>query len=332
MNDRLRVLHAPMNICGQPLILSRTMRDLGHESTCLVFNERPYERGADRNLRLRDRPRWQRRPLQWGTFVTTLPRYDVFTFHFTASLLPDLRDLPVLKALGKTLVFRFYGSDIRRPLPGDDYAQVDGAQADFEARQRRVELIGRYADATIAGPNLQPFAPGSVYIPQAIDLEEYVPLEKPGGGPVKIVHSPSRRARKGTEHVVAAVERLRAEGLDVELVLVENLPHVEAKGIYARADIAVEQLLSGWHGVSAVEFMALGLPVVSFIKPEHQKRFPELPVVSATPDTLADVLRDLVRDPAARLARGRASRAYAEETFDRFKVARQYVELYRSLR
>jgi glycosyltransferase involved in cell wall biosynthesis len=333
VDERLRVLHAPINICGQPLLVSRGLRDLGHKSLCLVYDERRYERGFDINLRLRERPFWQRQALIWSTFVRVVPGYDIFHFHFAHSLLPDLRDLALLKALGKRIVMRFWGSDVRQPRPGDAYALVDSEGADFERRRRRLAHIMRYADAVMAGPNLRDFVPGAVYIPPGIELDRYRPVARDpaADGPVTIVHPASSRARKGSEHVVAAAEALRAEGADVELVLVENLPHEEAKRVFARADLAVEQLLSGWHGVSAVEFMALGVPVVAYIKPEHQERFPDLPIVSATPETITSVLRPLVADRARLRELGTASRAYVERVHDARVVTRRHVELYRSI-
>jgi hypothetical protein len=46
----------------------------------------------------------------------------------------------------------------------------------------------------------------------------------------------------------------------VDLDIVEGLPHEEARKRYARADIVVDQLNAGWHGVFALEAMALGKP------------------------------------------------------------------------
>ena len=122
-----------------------------------------------------------------------------------------------------------------------------------------------------------------------------------------MLHAPSSRARKGTEHVVAACSEL-----DVELEIVEGLDHREAFERYRRADVIVDQLNAGWYGVFAIEAMALGKPVVTFLHDEAVRRTEEafgieVPIVSATKETLADVLRPLVasagRAPARRRAR-----------------------------
>src|SRR5947199_333673 len=75
-----------------------------------------------------------------------------------------------------------------------------------------------------------------------------------------VLHAPSNRRRKGTDHVIAACEQL-----PVDLEIVEGLPHDEARRHFERADIVVDQLNAGWYGVFALEAMALGKPVLTFL-------------------------------------------------------------------
>ena len=67
----------------------------------------------------------------------------------------------------------------------------------------------------------------------------------------------------GTEFVIEACSQL-----PVELDLVEGVPHEQARKRYAKADIIIDQLLVGWHGVFALEAMALGKPVITYLKPD----------------------------------------------------------------
>ena len=143
-----------------------------------------------------------------------------------------------------------------------------------------------------------------------------------------VLHAPSSRRRKGTEHVVAA-----CEGLDADLEIVEGLPHDEAFERYRRADIVVDQLNAGWYGVFAIECLALGKPVVTFLHDEAVRRTNEaygmeVPIRSATADTLRETLRPLVDDVDLRRRLGAASRAYAERVHDIEKIAGQLVTLY----
>ena len=92
--------------------------------------------------------------------------------------------------------------------------------------------------------------------------------------------------------------------LPVELDIVEGVPHEEARERYARADIVVDQLNAGWHGVFALESMALGKPVVTYLKPDVVERSAagfgiRIPIVPATKETLVEALRPLVEQPGA---------------------------------
>jgi glycosyltransferase involved in cell wall biosynthesis len=146
-----------------------------------------------------------------------------------------------------------------------------------------------------------------------------------------VVHAPSDRKKKGTEYVIAACAQL-----PVELDIVEGLPHERARERYARADIVVDQLNAGWHGVFALEAMALGKPVVTHLKPDVIERSAEgfgirVPIVPATSETLVDALRPLVAQPALRRELGAASRAYVEQVHDIDRVADRLLDVYRSL-
>src|SRR5205814_9526216 len=137
-------------------------------------------------------------------------------------------------------------------------------------------------------------------IPPGIDLRGYEPQPPSDAQRPVVLHAPSSRRRKGTEHVIAACEQL-----PVELEIVEGLHHDEARRRYERADIVVDQLNAGWYGLLASEAMALGKPVVTFLHEEAVERTEEafqtkVPIVNATADTLAAAPRPLLEDAAER--------------------------------
>ena len=79
--------------------------------------------------------------------------------------------------------------------------------------------------------------------------------------------------------------------------------------------------------------MALGKPVVTYLKPDVVERSAEgygirVPIVPATKETLVDALRPLVEQPALRRELGAASRAYVEQVHDIDRVADRLVDLY----
>lgn len=52
----------------------------------------------------------------------------------------------------------------------------------------------------------------------------------------------------------------------------ENIPHDKVHELYEKTDLAVDELLVGWYGAFAVEMMALGKPVVCYIREEELKK------------------------------------------------------------
>lgn len=136
---------------------------------------------------------------------------------------------------------------------------------------------------------------------------------------VKILHSPNHRGVKGTEFIIKAVEDLKNEGLKVELILLEKVSNDFVKDVMNDTDILIEQLVVA-HGLSAVEGMAKGLTVISNFEDEDRNKafrtysyLNECPIVSASPENIKTVLRQLVTNPELREQLGRAGRAYVEK-------------------
>jgi glycosyltransferase involved in cell wall biosynthesis len=237
----------------------------------------------------------------------------VFHFYFGLTLLPKSIQFPLLRGLGKRSVMHFLGSDIR----GKSQAELAWAQ------RAGARVVGSY-DAIRWVPDAQVIPPG-------IDLRTIEPVPPTGRDRPLVVHAPSSRTRKGTEHVVAACAEL-----NVDLEIVEGLDHREAFERYRRADVIVDQLNAGWYGVFAIEAMALGKPVVAFLHDEAVLRTEEafgikVPIVNATKETLAAALRSVAESPEERRRVGAASRAYVEQVHDVERIADRLLTLYAGL-
>ena len=147
---------------------------------------------------------------------------------------------------------------------------------------------------------------------------------------LRIVHSFSSNGRnfggrniKGSPFVKAAVDRLIDEGHDVELLHLTEVMSRNMRYYQAQADIVVEQLIYGWWGSTGVETMALGKPVVCYLRPAWKQAFlaafpeyDELPVIEANTESVYQVLKGLVTDAKSRRVAGQRSRAFALRHFD----------------
>ena len=308
----LRVVHSPVNVAGIPWANVEALRRKGVDARLVVFNRAKLHPEADWSLE-RHGPLPRRLATQAAAFARLLPQTDVFHFYFGLTLLPKSVQFPLLRATRRKSVFHWLGSDIRGKTPAE---LALGARAD-------AQIVGSY-DAI-------GWVPAAEVVPPGLDLRDYTPRPPSDSPRPLVVHAPSDRAKKGTTHVIEACERLA-----VELDVVEGVPHDLARERYARADIVVDQLNAGWHGVFALEAMALGKPVVSHLKPDVVERSAEafgatVPIVPATADTLVDALRPLVEDAALRRSLGAEGRAYVEQVHDIDRLADRLLDIYRSL-
>jgi glycosyltransferase involved in cell wall biosynthesis len=152
-------------------------------------------------------------------------------------------------------------------------------------------------------------------------------------GPLRVVHASNHRRFKGTSYLIQAVEGLKADGVQIELILVEGVPNQEALMIYRSADIIFDQCVMGNYGYFALEAMALGKPVMCFVrKPDEYLLYPEeCPIINTHVDTLKDDLFRLVERHSELSEIGRRGRTYIEKHFSLEAFACRLERTYREL-
>jgi len=82
------------------------------------------------------------------------------------------------------------------------------------------------------------------------------------GGRLRIAHSPTKRAIKGTDDFLSVVGYLKDYGLPVEPVLIEDMSHGEALALKATCHVVFDSFWLGMQG-SGLEGAAMGLPVIA---------------------------------------------------------------------
>jgi glycosyltransferase involved in cell wall biosynthesis len=187
---------------------------------------------------------------------------------------------------------------------------------------------------------------------KSIDLELYQPdlmiprqFRLPITEGVRVLHSHSLEGRnlngkniKGTQFVISAVEKLKAEGQTVELVNLSEIPSRDMRYYQAQSDIVVDQLIYGGVGSTALECMSLGKPVICYLRPSwlvllssHFSEWLDCPIVSATPETVFMELKKLVVDEPYRRRVGEQSRMFAERFLDVRNNVKELEDLLESL-
>lgn len=105
------------------------------------------------------------------------------------------------------------------------------------------------------------------YLPIPVPVRDYQRLAQEIGQPdpksvLRVAHSPTKRAIKGTAEFLEAVDTLRMRGLGIEAVLIENMDHGEALRLKATCHATFDSFWLGMQG-SGLEAGAMGQVVLA---------------------------------------------------------------------
>lgn len=252
-----------------------------------------------------------------------------------------LKDLSLWRLLNKTLAMTFYGDDVRQIKssiernPHTHLALPEIAkelQGRDSLRARYLNSIDRNIPIIYAvNPDLLTILPDRA---QWLGYSHCDPMTHPAqhwpidARPLRLLHMPTNRAVKGTAELVAAVERLRKDGHQVTLTLVEGRHNAQALAELQSHHVLVDQLRVGWYGGVAVEAMLAGRPVVCYINDPDLSLVPKdladgLPIIRAAPNTIEMALRNLLTLTDAQLQeKGVQARRFAERWHDPLQIAK----------
>jgi glycosyltransferase involved in cell wall biosynthesis len=264
---------------------------------------------------------------------------EIFIFAYGSTFF-DYRELPLLRLLGKRVVYVFHGSDARPPY-------LDGAQTDAQGvvdgdalvestkrKKRHLRTIDRLADVVITGPLSAHLherllvSAVAIGIPRTT-LRVTVP---PTREVLRVLHSPSHARAKGSDAIRAAVERLRERGVPLELVELSGVAHERVLEALNDADLVIDQLYSdtamagfaaeaaaagravvvGGYGRDAIESALCGRP------------FP--PVLFCRPEDLERTLERVATDEGLRRDLGRRAREFIEREWSPSAVAERLLD------
>jgi glycosyltransferase involved in cell wall biosynthesis len=233
----------------------------------------------------------------------------------------------LLQRAGKKVVMLAYGGDVqvanrvrnliyKHALAQDYPGYVRGEKRTLQ----ELEYLSKHADHIVSGVDWVDYMPWWDRINVghfAIDMKQWQPVPtRQRRDRVVILHAPNHREIKGTRFLIRACEELAAEGVPVELELLERVPNTKVHERMAYADIVADQFIIGWYAMFAIEAMSMGKPVLCYLRPDLLELHTlyatagDCPLVNTPPLRIKDVVRDLVADPDRREELGRKGREY----------------------
>jgi len=339
----LSILHiAPQNFAGVPYEIVEAERKRGIDSWLITMWPHPYGFGEDECLDLpfaaNDLTRLFQRLFKTTPKTRNIRRIGLSELppkwnghKFPANMLFNLRDalwrpkyrkagfpqrldkfdivvldggLPLLRSgkwilewahRGGRLVTTYYGTDLRQHgvIPAIDEAAKAVFVMEF--------------DHTLIHPE-------AVWLPFPFDPSG-LPKANPPGGPIRIGHVATNRSAKGTDSIIAAIDKL-ARKIKIEPVIIERMPHDKTIELKSTCHIFIDQLGELGYGISGLESLAMGIPTVVQLLPDHEKFLGKHPFVVADSKSLSDVLEKLAGDPELRREKGDFGRRWVREFHD----------------
>ena len=349
------------------------MRSRGLRSDCLVFAVSKFGFGFDYSVLKSSRKSkmWMELgKVYW--LIRILAKYNTIHFHFGSTLagrfapiygenkvknfflkiyecyldIFQLIELLLYRLFRKKIFIHYQGDDARQgsSMMGKKYSLLNGANPEYYSaksdlfKKKQIKRIEKYASQIyFVNPDLRRALPSrSKFLSYShIDLTEWTPLVRNiSRERIRIVHAPSNRALKGTEHIIKAVKSVCSKNPEVEFTLVENVSHNEAKQIYGEADLLIDQLFGGWYGGLAVEALALGVPVMCFLDEDDLNSVQEslrkdIPIINVSIENLEKEIYEFILMPEANRSNLRLkSRYFVEKWHNVELIADQIIRDY----
>jgi hypothetical protein len=348
---------APSSLWGITPILTlplkaRADRMLGFRSQSLVFQTYYIARDFDFNLQrimswLETNAGGLIVPFEKLLLAWALWRYDVFHFFYDQGLTSRVTrygvnpgELDLLRAAGKRVYLYAYGADVRRreetlalgkwnfctecPEPGKFCACTPENAPIMATMAAKVTCAVALGDMLTYVPGVRNLH----YWP--IDLER-VPSAAPPRrhGPLRIAHAPNHTHFKGSHYLEATIQKLRGQGHAIDYVKVQGVPNSEVIRLFGEADLVADQFIGGAYGFTALEAMARGKPVMSYVRsPDLVEAAGECPLINVTPDTLEQTMLWCLANRDSLPAIGAQGRAYVERWHSIDAVAARLGRMY----
>jgi glycosyltransferase involved in cell wall biosynthesis len=215
------------------------------------------------------------------------------------------------------LVVREYVSD--KPMYHHHHGHPDFL-INADRYQDRYRKLGRRCG--VSTPDLLKLIPDAVWLPNMVPLQEADFLPRPDHlgdqSEVRVVQAPTRKWHKHTAEFERVMERISADHPNARMEILTGYSYRGCLKQKRRSHVVFDHM-NGWFGISSLESLAHGIPVIAGLDEwctEQMKAFAgtdSLPwVVARTEEELESQIRDLVNNPGRRVDVGAASRTFME--------------------
>ena len=290
-------------------------------------------------------------------FCRALFRYRVLFIYFNGGPLYSMKLLyrlePIFYKLAKIkIVVMPYGSDVQiltrcknlyfRHAVGCDYPKF---WKDHAHNPKNIERWTRHANWVISGADWVEYMHhwDTLMLGHfSIDMERWAPVkekEHEKSAKLRIMHAPNHTKIKGTDALIAAIELLKREGLDIELILLQGVPNAEIRRAMENADLVADQFVIGWYAMFAIEAMAMEKPVLCYLREDLIDLYvkaglvaeDEIPLINTELRDIASKIRWAYGNREELNAIGKKGRKFVQKHHSTEHVGRVFTEILNEL-
>ncbi|MEW5819940.1 MAG: glycosyltransferase [Cyanobacteriota bacterium] len=329
-------------VAGFGAMYAKGLKNLGYNVNFIISKPDLVNRDYpfDRCLDIQKYPKIFRLVILTFELVKSIIKYDYFIFLYGKSFWPGNYDLPVLKIFRKKIIAIFLGCEIRQRETilnlNRTYTPCQDCTNDcsFKIKKHIASMFEKYADKLFCQPEYDQLLENKDYeyawVP--IDIDEWKPVINIENTTIKIIHAPSNSQKKGTTYILDAIQKLKAEGYDINFFLAQNLSNHELKKHLEEADLIIDQLMIGWYGKLSTESMSLGKPVICWIDETLKNSVQELPIIIANPNNIYKKLKYILDNKETLLEIGIQSRDFVFKNHNYLHICKHIIGLFEEMK
>jgi hypothetical protein len=290
-------------------------------------------------------------------FFWAVRRFDVFIMGGGSSFFRFL-DLPMLRWLGRRVIYVLHGTDCRPAyLDGSFYQErhAESRQLDLEMppldkefidayvtatakRRRDVRRIEKHAEVVICGPGFaqlleKPYINFAVIGIPFSPLADQIFHPRPVEGRVRVLHATSDMVGRGTRITRLLVHELQERGLPIDFIVMTGQPHAIVLQELRVCDFVIDgQWADTPMAGFATEAAQFGKPVVmggyyaDFVQRDMpQETIP--PTCFTRPDQMKAMIEKLTLDEPYRKDSGARLKHFVSNSWTPRAVAEKYLRL-----
>lgn len=237
-----------------------------------------------------------------------IKKNDIFIFIWGGeTLLPENKDLELIKKHNKKIIQLFLGDDVRHPASfTKEFGYFLPPPYNYEKNVprlksilSRIEKFEKFADILYTAPDAASLLSRPYHhlnIPIKLSRYRFIKKER---GSLNIVHIPSNSDIKGTRIITNVVQQLSKENFKFNFQLLENVPNEKIPDILSNSDILIDELYLNGPGVFSIEAMASGCIVLTKHLDNYRDKWAP-PIISVNKDNLYYKLKDIIRNDKKR--------------------------------